>query len=37
MDIDDWLKTVASIESVFFVPVDNDLVVLLVFGRLQYV
>jgi PIN domain nuclease of toxin-antitoxin system len=27
MDIDDWLKTVASIEGVSFVPVDNDLAV----------
>ncbi len=27
MDIDDWLKTVASVEGVSFVPVDNDLAV----------
>ena len=27
MDIDDWIETVASIESVHFVPVDNEVAI----------
>jgi len=27
MDIDDWIDTVASIESIRFVPVDNDVAI----------
>lgn len=27
MDIDDWIETVASIESVHFIPVDNEVAI----------